>query len=121
MLKYVCCNSNATFYLELIILLVTQSYVSILYLRMPPGFRIILRGQEVQHHNLVDDLMYAQELTYRPQNGADHVSRETDVSVIVKYFVSVGAGRNEIGYLLTPIADVHVVFPYKLLGRKVLT
>lgn len=27
-----------------------RSYVSILYLRMPPGFRIILRGQEVQHH-----------------------------------------------------------------------
>lgn len=98
-LKYVCFNSNATFYLELIILLVTQSYVSILYLRMPPGFRIILRGQEVQHHNLVDDLMYAQELTYRPQSGADHVSRETDVSVIVKYFVD--AGWNEIGYLLT--------------------
>ena len=67
-------------------LLVTQSYVSILYLRMPPGFRIILRGQEVQHHNLVDDLMYAQELTYRPQSGADHVSRETDVSVIAGAF-----------------------------------
>ena len=86
---------------EVNFLLVTQSYVSILYLRMPPGFRIILRGQEVQHHNLVDDLMYAQELTYRPQSGADHVSRETDVSVIVKYFLIVGAGWNETGYLLT--------------------
>ena len=61
-------------------LLVWQSYVSILYLRMPPGFRILLRGQEVHHHNLVDDLMYTQELTYRPQSGADHVTRETDVS-----------------------------------------
>jgi hypothetical protein len=56
-----------------------QSYVSILYLRMPPGFKIILRGEEVQHHNLVDDLMYTQELTYRPQSGADHVTKETDV------------------------------------------
>ncbi|KAG0553359.1 hypothetical protein M758_12G005500 [Ceratodon purpureus] len=56
-----------------------RSYVSILYLRMPAGFKIILRGEEVRHHNLVDDLMYTQELTYRPQSGADHVTKETDM------------------------------------------
>ncbi|XP_024363014.1 protein MICRORCHIDIA 7 isoform X2 [Physcomitrium patens] len=60
-----------------------RSYVSILYLRMPPGFKIILRGQEVQHHNLVDDLMFTQELTYRPQSGADHVAKETDMLAVV--------------------------------------
>jgi len=27
--------------------------------------------------------MYVQELTYRPQNGADHVSRETDMMAVV--------------------------------------
>lgn len=58
---------------------VWQSYVSILYLKMPPGFKIILRGQEVQHHNLTDDLMFTQELTYRPQSGAEHVTKEADV------------------------------------------
>jgi hypothetical protein len=56
-----------------------RSYVAILYLRLPPGFKIILRGREVQHHSLVDDLMYPQELTYRPQGGVAHVSKESDV------------------------------------------
>ncbi|XP_024385499.1 protein MICRORCHIDIA 7 isoform X1 [Physcomitrium patens] len=44
-----------------------RSYASILYYRHPPGFRIILRGQDVPHHNLADDLMYTQELSYKPQ------------------------------------------------------
>ncbi|KAG0598000.1 hypothetical protein M758_12G036800 [Ceratodon purpureus] len=56
-----------------------RSYVSILYLRMPAGFKIILRGEEVRHHNLVDDLMYTQERTYRPQSRADHVANETNM------------------------------------------
>ncbi|EXB40341.1 hypothetical protein L484_017483 [Morus notabilis] len=44
-----------------------RSYVSILYLRLPPGFRIILRGVDVEHHNLEDDMMLTEEVTYRPQ------------------------------------------------------
>ncbi|XP_073386683.1 protein MICRORCHIDIA 7 isoform X2 [Physcomitrium patens] len=60
-----------------------RSYVSILYLKLPPKFRIILRGQEVQHHSLVDDLMFTQELTYRPQSGAEHVTKETDMLAVV--------------------------------------
>ena len=28
-----------------------RSYASILYLRLPPNFRIILRGKDVEHHN----------------------------------------------------------------------
>lgn len=44
-----------------------QSYAAILYYRNPPGFRIILRGQDVRHHNLAEDLMYTQELSYKPQ------------------------------------------------------
>jgi hypothetical protein len=60
-----------------------RSYVAILYLRLPPGFKIILRGREVQHHSLVDDLMYPQELTYRPQGGVAHVSKESDMMAVV--------------------------------------
>ncbi|KAK1260022.1 hypothetical protein QJS04_geneDACA015406 [Acorus gramineus] len=48
-----------------------RSYASILYLNLPPGFKIILRGKEVQHHNIVDDMMLKKELTYRPQTGPD--------------------------------------------------
>lgn len=44
-----------------------QSYASILYLRLPPGFRIILRGVNVEHHNIENDMMLAKEMTYRPQ------------------------------------------------------
>ncbi|WOG98694.1 hypothetical protein DCAR_0418038 [Daucus carota subsp. sativus] len=43
-----------------------RSYAAILYLRVPPGFRIILRGRDVEHHNLVNDMMYKQEHVYRP-------------------------------------------------------
>ncbi|KAI8010646.1 Callose synthase 10 [Camellia lanceoleosa] len=41
------------------------SYASILYLRIPSSFRIILRGKDVEHHNVVNDMMMAQEITYR--------------------------------------------------------
>ncbi|KAH7835783.1 hypothetical protein Vadar_029837 [Vaccinium darrowii] len=43
-----------------------RNYASILYLRIPPGFRIILRGKDIEHHNLVNDMMLAKEITYRP-------------------------------------------------------
>ncbi|KAJ9163926.1 hypothetical protein P3X46_023548 [Hevea brasiliensis] len=60
-----------------------RSYTSILYLRPPPGFRIILRGQDVEHHNIVNDMMLSQEITYRPQHGADGVSKDSNMAAIV--------------------------------------
>lgn len=56
-----------------------QSYASILYLRLPPGFRIILRGKDVEHHNIVNDMMLSQEITYRPQPGADGIPKDVNV------------------------------------------
>eukprot|EP00249_Psilotum_nudum_P020961 c27914_g1_i1 orf=779-3388(-) len=53
-----------------------RSYVSILYLRLPSGFRIRLRGKDVEHHSLVDDLMFTQELTYKPQGGSEQAQRD---------------------------------------------
>ncbi|KAF7834027.1 protein MICRORCHIDIA 7-like [Senna tora] len=53
-----------------------RSYASILYLRFPPGFRIILRGKDVVHHNIVNDMMLSQEVTYRPQAGADGIPKD---------------------------------------------
>ncbi|KAE8023734.1 hypothetical protein FH972_009402 [Carpinus fangiana] len=43
-----------------------RSYASILYLRLPANFRIILRGKDVQHHNIVNDMMLAKEIAYKP-------------------------------------------------------
>lgn len=54
-----------------IILLRIQSYASILYLRLPSAFRIILRGEDILHHNIVNDMMMSQEVTYKPQAGVD--------------------------------------------------
>lgn len=62
-----------------------QSYASILYLRLPPGFRIILRGKDVEHHNLVNDMMMAQEITYRPQTTADAVPKDLNVILLRTY------------------------------------
>ncbi|CAA7038987.1 unnamed protein product [Microthlaspi erraticum] len=60
-----------------------RSYVSILYLRIPPGFRIILRGTDVEHHNVVNDMMQTEQITYRPQYGVDTYSKDSDMSAVV--------------------------------------
>ncbi|GFP98170.1 morc family cw-type zinc finger protein 3 [Phtheirospermum japonicum] len=60
-----------------------RSYTSILYLRIPLGFRIILRGKEVEHHNIVDDMMYAKEIVYKPTACADAVSKDPNMSATV--------------------------------------
>ncbi|XP_056686838.1 protein MICRORCHIDIA 7-like [Spinacia oleracea] len=43
-----------------------RSYASVLYLKLPPGFRMILRGKDVEHHNLVNDMMHRKQVSYRP-------------------------------------------------------
>ncbi|CAI9100917.1 OLC1v1038109C1 [Oldenlandia corymbosa var. corymbosa] len=48
-----------------------RSYASILYLKLPKNFRMILRGKEVDHHNIVEDMMMIQRSTYRPQQNQD--------------------------------------------------
>ncbi|XP_065875223.1 protein MICRORCHIDIA 6-like isoform X2 [Euphorbia lathyris] len=44
-------------------------YLSILYLRLPETFRIILRGRLVEHHNLANDLKFSEFILYIPQCG----------------------------------------------------
>ncbi|XP_042496789.1 protein MICRORCHIDIA 4-like [Macadamia integrifolia] len=60
-----------------------RSYASILYLRLPPGFRIILRGKDVEHHNIVNDMMLRQEVTYRPQL-VDGAPKDSNMVAVVK-------------------------------------
>ncbi|KAH7300330.1 hypothetical protein KP509_24G056600 [Ceratopteris richardii] len=43
-----------------------RSYASILYLRLPSLFKIILRGVEVRHHCLVNEMMIVEKHTYKP-------------------------------------------------------
>ncbi|XP_021908859.1 protein MICRORCHIDIA 7-like [Carica papaya] len=60
-----------------------RCYASILYLRLPPGFRIILRGKDVDHHNIVNDMMMTQKVTYRPQSAVDGTPKDPNMSATV--------------------------------------
>ncbi|XP_011040469.1 PREDICTED: MORC family CW-type zinc finger protein 3-like isoform X3 [Populus euphratica] len=46
-----------------------RAYLSILYLKIPETFTIVLRGQLVEHRNLVLDLKFQEFIVYRPQTG----------------------------------------------------
>ncbi|KAF5190524.1 Microrchidia-like protein [Thalictrum thalictroides] len=52
-------------------------YLSILYLRIPKNFRIILRGRVVEHHNIANDLKFPEFILYKPQ-----ISGSTEAAVI---------------------------------------
>ncbi|KAK4747322.1 hypothetical protein SAY87_026359 [Trapa incisa] len=64
-----------------------RSYASILYLRLPPNFWMILRGKDVEHHNIINDMMLSQEITYRPQPGADGIPRDNMAAIVTIGFV----------------------------------
>jgi hypothetical protein len=59
-----------------------RSYASILYLRLPHVFRMILRGKEIEHHNIVNDMMLKQNVTYRPQL-ADGAPKDPNMVAVV--------------------------------------
>lgn len=46
-----------------------QMYLSILYLRIPQSFSIILRGNVVEHHSIAHGLKYPEFIMYRPLTG----------------------------------------------------
>ncbi|KAG1363538.1 Protein MICRORCHIDIA 4 [Cocos nucifera] len=60
-----------------------RSYASILYLRIPPSFRMILRGKEIEHHNLVDDMMLKHEVIYKPQPCANGLLKDSNMVAVV--------------------------------------
>ncbi|KAM7464774.1 hypothetical protein LguiA_032895 [Lonicera macranthoides] len=60
-----------------------RNYAAILYLRIPPGFRIILRGKDVNHHNLVDDMMLSQEVTYKPVAVSNGTKKDQNMFAVV--------------------------------------
>ncbi|XP_057804508.1 protein MICRORCHIDIA 6 [Salvia miltiorrhiza] len=45
-----------------------RAYLSVLYLRYPENFCIILRGKIVKYHNIGNDLQFPEFIKYRPQN-----------------------------------------------------
>lgn len=61
-----------------------RSYASILYLRLPPNFRIFLRGKEVEHHSLVEDMMMTEDITYRPMASLELSPDHEDMVAALK-------------------------------------
>ncbi|PIA61815.1 hypothetical protein AQUCO_00200068v1 [Aquilegia coerulea] len=55
-----------------------RAYSSILYLRVPKNFRIILRGRVVEHHNIANDLKFPEFILYKPQK----ISGNTEAAVV---------------------------------------
>ncbi|KAI3889027.1 hypothetical protein MKX03_012460, partial [Papaver bracteatum] len=54
-----------------------REYLSILYLRLPEHFRIILRGKVVRRHNIADDLKFIEYILYKP-----HMSPNLEDAVV---------------------------------------
>ncbi|KAL1566478.1 Protein MICRORCHIDIA 7 [Salvia divinorum] len=46
-------------------------------------FRIILRGKDVEHHNVVNDMMMSQEITYRPQPATEGIPKNLNMVATV--------------------------------------
>lgn len=64
-----------------------RSYVSILYLRRS-RFRIVLRGKDVEHHNIVNDMMLSKDIIYKPTgSGAEGIAKDTNMVVVTIGFV----------------------------------
>jgi len=40
---------------------------------------MVLRGEEIEHHNIVNDMMLKQDVSYRPQPGPDGFPKEPSV------------------------------------------
>ncbi|EOA19566.1 hypothetical protein CARUB_v10002587mg [Capsella rubella] len=61
-----------------------RSYASILYLKRPPNFRIILRGKDVEHHSILDDMMMKEEKTYKPVRSPEWSSDQDEMCATIK-------------------------------------
>ncbi|BBG93865.1 Histidine kinase-, DNA gyrase B-, and HSP90-like ATPase family protein, partial [Prunus dulcis] len=62
-----------------------RSYASILYLKLPYNFRIILRGKDVEHHNIVNDMMLTKEVTYRPLHLPEGIPKDMIANVTLGF------------------------------------
>ncbi|KAG7555083.1 Histidine kinase/HSP90-like ATPase superfamily [Arabidopsis suecica] len=64
-----------------------RSYASILYLKRPDNFRIILRGKDVEYHSILDDMMMTDEKTYKPTRSPEWPDQDEMVASLKLGFV----------------------------------
>lgn len=55
-----------------------QAYLSVLYLKLPDTFSMLLRGKVIVYHNIATDLKHPEYIMYKPYNdgGAKVVTIE---------------------------------------------
>ncbi|XP_073003545.1 protein MICRORCHIDIA 6-like isoform X2 [Typha latifolia] len=68
-----------------------RAYASVLYLHMPENFRIVLRGEVVEPHNIANDLIYRECVLYKPQVGGN-----TEAAIVTTIGFLKGAPEVEI-------------------------
>ncbi|KAI3802559.1 hypothetical protein L1987_30696 [Smallanthus sonchifolius] len=54
---------------------------------LPSYFRMILRGKDVEHHNIVNDMMMTNVVTYRPHPGVEGVPKDSNVITVKELIV----------------------------------
>ncbi|KAH7427418.1 hypothetical protein KP509_10G043700 [Ceratopteris richardii] len=62
-----------------------RSYASILYLRLPKNFTVILRGKQVIHHKLASDLMLVEQVKYKPAKASAVSPRDATTTVTLGF------------------------------------
>ncbi|KAJ6705147.1 PROTEIN MICRORCHIDIA 7 [Salix purpurea] len=91
-----------------------RSYASILYLELPPSFRIILRGEDVEHHDLVKDMMLEQGISYKPVNVPERAQENKNMAATGKIGFVKDAGNH------IDVQGFNVYHKNRLIKRKVL-
>ncbi|XVF14069.1 hypothetical protein REPUB_Repub09cG0025000 [Reevesia pubescens] len=59
-----------------------RAYLSILYLRLPQCFNVILRGKIVEHHNIANDLKFREFILYKPHTGDNEAVVVTTIGFV---------------------------------------
>ncbi|XP_022741906.1 protein MICRORCHIDIA 6-like [Durio zibethinus] len=59
-----------------------RAYLSILYLRLPQCFNVILRRHIVEHHNIANDLKFPEFILYKPQTSDNEAVVVTTVGFV---------------------------------------
>ncbi|GKU96204.1 hypothetical protein SLEP1_g9468 [Rubroshorea leprosula] len=76
-----------------------RSYASILYLQLPPNFKMVLRGKEVEHHNIVNDMMEAKQMIYKPTCVKKNIPNDSAVNVSLDFNLWLQLATVKIGFV----------------------
>ncbi|GJR75117.1 microrchidia 6-like protein isoform X1 [Tanacetum coccineum] len=64
-----------------------RAYLSILYLKLPSSFAIVLRGEVIIYHNVATDLKYTEYIMYTPHKATAEGSVVTTIGVLEANFI----------------------------------